>query len=188
MAASIGFMTNKPEAVILGLTAMLYHIINHGLGKALLFMASGVFIDAAGTRNMDEMRGVGRLYPITSLAFILGFLSMMGLIPFAGFFSKLLMYQAFMEADLLLPALAIIVISAISVLGYAKAMYAIVFSSMNKEYEKISLKGINYMLLLMALALIVLGVTYPYIKDILYGIVSQYLTPNRIMYYRFLMR
>ncbi len=183
MAASIGFMTNKPEAVILGLTAMLYHIINHGLGKALLFMASGVFIDAAGTRNMDEMRGVGRLYPITSLAFILGFLSMMGLMPFAGFFSKLLMYQAFMEAGLLLPALAIIVISAISVLGYAKAMYAIVFSSMNKEYEKISLKGINYMLLLMALALIVLGVMYPYIKDTLYGIVLQYLTPNRLLYY-----
>lgn len=183
MAASIGFITNNEAAVLLGLTAMTYHIITHGIGKALLFMSSGVFIDAAGTRNMDEMKGVGRRYPLVSLAFIFGFLSLMGLIPFSGFFSKLLIYQAFMEANMIIPAIAVIIISATSILGYAKAMYSIVFSTSSREYRKIELKGIEILLLSLAIVLLLLGILYPWIKNSIYSSIYSSLSTGGVMKY-----
>jgi multicomponent Na+:H+ antiporter subunit D len=183
MASSIGFINGSEAVVLLGLTAMIYHIITHGIGKALLFMSSGVFIDAAGTRNIDDMRGVGRYYPLTSIAFIMGFLSLMGLIPFGGFFSKLLMYQAFMSANMVLPAAGVIIISALSVLGYVKAIYSIVFSASNRKYRIISLKGIDLLLFMLALFLLMLGLTYPWVRNGLYSIVSSSLSRSGVLGY-----
>lgn len=188
MVASIGLVTGDEAVVLLGLTAMTYHIITHGIGKALLFMSSGVFIDAAGTRNMDGMRGVGRKYPLVSLSFVFGFLSLMGLIPFSGFFSKLLIYQAFIEANMIVPAIAVIVISAISVLGYSKAIYTVIFSVPNKEYRKVELRGVNILLLILAITLLLLGVFYPWIKDAIYSSISSSLSVEGVMKYWSILR
>jgi NADH-quinone oxidoreductase subunit L len=66
-----------------------FHLMTHAFFKALLFMAAGLAIHAlAGEQDIRKMGGVGRLMPWTRLAFLIGSLSLVGLPPFAGFFSK----------------------------------------------------------------------------------------------------
>ncbi len=156
---SIGLTSVSKEIVTLGLMATLYHIINHGVGKALLFMASGVYIESAGTRDIESMAGVGRLHPVTSLAFILGILHLMGFIPFGGFFSKLLIYQAHLGAGLVFSAISVIVVSAISLIGYVKLLYILIFRQPIREYRVEVSKAIEVLLLFMGLCCLLLGLT-----------------------------
>ena len=66
-----------------------FHLLTHAFFKALLFMAAGLVIHAlAGEQDIRKMSGIGRLMPVTRLAFLIGSLALVGLPPFAGFFSK----------------------------------------------------------------------------------------------------
>ncbi len=185
MAASLGYSGLQVGVVSLALTAAVYHILTHGTAKALLFMASGVFIDAAGTRDLSGLRGVGRRYPLVTASFLTGFLSLMGLIPFGGFFSKLLIYEAYMSANQVIPAVLVIIVSALSILGYAKAMYSVVFAAPARDYRAVNVRGVNALLFLMAIALILLGLLYPYIYHALYTMVGEGLaSPEKADLYR----
>jgi NADH-quinone oxidoreductase subunit L len=67
----------------------MFHLLTHAFFKALLFLAAGVVIHAlAGEQDMRRMGGLKRLLPKTYWAFIAGALALVGLPPFAGFFSK----------------------------------------------------------------------------------------------------
>jgi NADH-quinone oxidoreductase subunit L len=65
-----------------------FHLITHAFFKALLFLAAGAVLHAAGTNNMLQMGGLRRKMPITFLTFLVGALALMGIFPFAGFWSK----------------------------------------------------------------------------------------------------
>jgi len=66
-----------------------FHLMTHAFFKALLFMAAGLVIHAlAGEQDIRKMGGVGRLMPVTRLAFLIGSLALVGVPPFSGFFSK----------------------------------------------------------------------------------------------------
>jgi NADH-quinone oxidoreductase subunit L len=66
-----------------------FHLLTHAFFKALLFMAAGLVIHAlAGEQDISRMGGVGRLMPMTRIAFLIGSLALVGVPPFAGFFSK----------------------------------------------------------------------------------------------------
>ena len=66
----------------------LLHVLFHSVAKSLLFMSAGSVIHQTGKTNVSELRGVGRQMPITLACFTLGSLSLVGIPPFAGFFSK----------------------------------------------------------------------------------------------------
>jgi NADH-quinone oxidoreductase subunit L len=67
----------------------MYHLMTHAFFKALLFLAAGLLIHAlSGEQDIRNMRGIGTLMPWTRWAFLIGSLSLVGLVPFAGFFSK----------------------------------------------------------------------------------------------------
>jgi NADH-quinone oxidoreductase subunit L len=67
----------------------MFHLMTHAFFKALLFMGAGVVIHAlAGEQDIRKMTGVGRLMPRTRIAFLIGSLALVGIFPFAGFFSK----------------------------------------------------------------------------------------------------
>jgi hydrogenase-4 component D len=67
------------------------HVLAHGVGKALLFLSVGVLSCHAGTRHIHELRGVLARAPMASAGFLVGALTVTGVPPFAGFWSKLLM-------------------------------------------------------------------------------------------------
>jgi len=67
----------------------MFHLMTHAFFKALLFMAAGIVIHAlAGEQDIRKMGGLRRLMPFTYIAFLVGSLSLSGIPPFSGFFSK----------------------------------------------------------------------------------------------------
>jgi NADH-quinone oxidoreductase subunit L len=67
----------------------MFHLMTHAFFKALLFMAAGLVIHAlTGEQDIRRMGGFGRLMPWTRTAFLCGSLALVGIPPFAGFFSK----------------------------------------------------------------------------------------------------
>lgn len=67
------------------------HVLAHGVGKALLFLSVGVLASGAGTRSIRALGGVRARAPVASAGFLVGALTVTGVPPFAGFWSKLLM-------------------------------------------------------------------------------------------------
>jgi NADH-quinone oxidoreductase subunit L len=67
----------------------MFHLMTHAFFKALLFLAAGVVIHAlAGEQDIRRMGGLRALMPKTYVFFLAGALSLVGLPPFSGFFSK----------------------------------------------------------------------------------------------------
>src|SRR5206468_1978766 len=67
----------------------MFHLLTHAFFKALLFMAAGIVIHAlAGEQDIRNMGGLRELMPFTRLCFLVGSLALVGVFPFAGFFSK----------------------------------------------------------------------------------------------------
>ena len=70
-------------------SAGMFHLMTHAFFKALLFMAAGLVIHAlSGEQDIRKMSGIGQLMPWTRWAFLAGALALVGVPPFAGFFSK----------------------------------------------------------------------------------------------------
>ncbi len=67
----------------------IYHLFTHAFFKALLFLGSGSVIHAvAGSQDMRKMGGLAKFMPVTAATFLLATLSISGIPPFSGFFSK----------------------------------------------------------------------------------------------------
>jgi multicomponent Na+:H+ antiporter subunit D len=82
----------------LGIAGGLFHLFNHAMGKGLLFLNSGSVQMSTGTRNLDEMGGLARRMPLTAGTSIVGSLSIAGVPPLAGFWSKLMIIMALVQA------------------------------------------------------------------------------------------
>lgn len=85
-------------ATPLGLLGALYHLLNHALFKSLLFYNAGAVEMAIGTRNLKRMGNLRRLLPVTSGTSMVASLSIAGIPPFNGFFSKLIIIIAAIQA------------------------------------------------------------------------------------------
>ena len=72
----------------IGIAGALLHVLFHSVAKSLLFMGAGSIIHQTGKTKVSDLRGVGRQMPITIGCFAFGSLSLVGIPPFAGFFSK----------------------------------------------------------------------------------------------------
>ena len=64
------------------------HIAMHAFGKITLFFCAGAIDVALHKKQVSEMRGIGRAMPVTMTAFLIGSLSIIGLPPFGGLWSK----------------------------------------------------------------------------------------------------
>jgi NADH-quinone oxidoreductase subunit L len=71
-----------------GYVAAIFHLLTHAFFKALLFLGSGSVNHASGTFDMRKMGGLRKFMPITYGTFLIGSLSLAGVPPFSGFWSK----------------------------------------------------------------------------------------------------
>jgi NADH-quinone oxidoreductase subunit L len=69
-------------------TAGFFHLYNHAFFKALLFLCAGSIIHAMDSYNLFEMGGLRRRMPLTFWTMVIAGLSLSGIFPFAGFWSK----------------------------------------------------------------------------------------------------
>jgi multicomponent Na+:H+ antiporter subunit A len=92
MVAGFGF------AEPVGAEAGVFHLFNHALFKAALFLVAGILAHQAGTRRLDDLGGLGRDLPVTAVVTGVAALGMSGIPPFNGFYSKELLFEAAYEA------------------------------------------------------------------------------------------
>jgi len=71
-----------------GMVAAIFHLFTHAFFKALLFLGAGSVNHATGTFDMRQMGGLRKYMPITYGTVVVASLSLVGMIPFAGFWSK----------------------------------------------------------------------------------------------------
>jgi NADH-quinone oxidoreductase subunit L len=84
--SQLGYMM---AALGLGLyAAAIFHLVTHAAFKALLFLAAGSVNHATGTFDMRYMGGLRKVMPITYILVVVAGLSLVGIIPLAGFWSK----------------------------------------------------------------------------------------------------
>ncbi len=82
-----------------GVSASMLHIGMHATGKITLFFCAGAIYVASGKKQISEMKGIGRQMPLTMFAFFLGSLSIIGLPPFGGAWSKWYLILATLETE-----------------------------------------------------------------------------------------
>jgi len=73
---------------IAGYSAGLFQLMSHAIFKASLFLAAGWVIHATETRFMDQMGGLAKAMRLTSVSMLLAGLSLIGIPPFSGFWTK----------------------------------------------------------------------------------------------------
>ena len=154
---SIGMLvlsTNGDKSIAtLAIFGGLFHLLNHAVFKSLLFMTAGAVEHATGTRDLRELSGLAKYMPVTSATSFSGSMSISGLPPFSGFFSKLIIIIAAVQAQYYLVAFIAAVMSIVT-LAYFLKFYKGIFSSNLKD----SLKEVKEVPFTMKFPMVVLGV------------------------------
>lgn len=167
MAVGLGTMAGPTFSVLgieaTGIEAGLFHMFNNVIYKSLLFLCAGAVVYRMGTSKLEDLGGLGREMPITAILFLVGALALAGILPFNGFWSKLMIYGvAFNSPFILGPILTVIavIISALT-LAYLLKAFSMVFlgtTSMDTSDVKEVPSYIIFPMVILAGLCIVLGV------------------------------
>jgi hydrogenase-4 component B len=130
----------RPAIVTLAAIALmgaLFHVLNHGLFKGLLFLNAGSMLTATGTQDLNQMGGLMKFMPLTAITALIASFSISGVPLFNGFVSKWTIYVATIQggsAVKYLPACAVIAIltSALTLASFIK-FFGVSFLSRTSE-------------------------------------------------------
>lgn len=92
MVAGFGFRS------ALGAEAGVFHLFNHAVFKAALFLVAGIVAREIGSRRIERLGGLWRDFPASAAITVIAALSMAGIPPFNGFYSKELLFEATYDA------------------------------------------------------------------------------------------
>jgi multicomponent Na+:H+ antiporter subunit D len=115
----------------LSIVGAVLHIAAHAVGKITLFFAAGAIYTAAHKTEVSQLDGIGRRMPWTMGAFTIGALSLIGIPPAAGFFSKWFMFVGTVESGYYL-VLAVLISSALLNAAY---FLPIVYAAFFRDQE-----------------------------------------------------
>ena len=109
----------------LGMIGALFHTLNHGVFKALLFLNAGSMLHATGTQDLNKMGGLVKYMPVTAATALVASLSISGVPLFNGFASKWSIYVAAVQGSrmagwLALCAALAILTSALTLASFVK--------------------------------------------------------------------
>jgi multicomponent Na+:H+ antiporter subunit D len=131
----------KPEIAALAITGGIFHLINHAAFKGLLFLNAGAIEYTTGTRNLKEMGGLARSMPVTSATSFIASMSISGVPPFNGFFSKLIIIIAAIMARFYILAALAVIVSIITLASFLKfqryAFYNKSDIGENKQFKEV---------------------------------------------------
>jgi NADH-quinone oxidoreductase subunit L len=117
----------------LGFMASNWHLFNHAMFKALLFLGAGSVIHAVHSNYMTEMGGLRKHLPITNITFLIACLTIAGLPPLSGFFSKDEILTAAFHHDKVLFAIEYLVAGLTAF--YMLRLYFSIFHGHDRHYE-----------------------------------------------------
>jgi formate hydrogenlyase subunit 3/multisubunit Na+/H+ antiporter MnhD subunit len=163
--AHIGYIVfGLSIATASGIAGGLFHVLNHALIKALLFLGAGAFIHASNTRNIDDLSGIGRRLPLVATCFSIGLFALAGIPGLNVFWSEFAIVTAGLAAGSIYTPLAMVMVVniLISVAYYLRLVQAIFFKPLSDVASKAHGVGVSLVipLIVLAAAGIVIGM-YP---------------------------
>ena len=143
--SQIGYvLTAVGLCTALGVSAGLYHAMNHTLFKGLLFLAAGAVLHETGTTDLGKLGGLSKKMPHTTVLFLIGAFSISGIPPFNGFASKWMVYQATYQKAVesgnigfLLVTIIALVTSVLTLASFVKVSQSVFFGQLPRELENV---------------------------------------------------
>jgi multicomponent Na+:H+ antiporter subunit D len=153
----------------LALVGALFHAVNHAAFKELFFLGAGSVERQTGTREIAALGGLNSRMPITGITSAIGFFSVSGCPPFSGFWSKLIIIVATVQAGQLGFA-AVAAIGAVMTIGYfLKYQLGVFFGALPGSLGEVR-EGPASMwmpMVLLAVFCVALGLAFPWVIEYL---------------------
>ncbi|MFW9934303.1 MAG: complex I subunit 5 family protein [Candidatus Thorarchaeota archaeon] len=121
------------SALLYSVTGSLAHIFSHMLAKGMLFLIAGIFLHQIGTRDFDKLQGIGRRMPFVMFCFTIAALSLAGVPPLVGFYSKFYIIWGSIIAQTYLASIIMVLMSAFSVVYYLRMIQILLFAEPSPE-------------------------------------------------------
>lgn len=118
----------------IGTVGGLVHLLHQGLMKITLFFCAGNYAETLGVSRINQLDGVGRRMPATSLCFTIGACGMIGLPPVAGFISKWYLGLGALDAGMGWALAVLIGSSLLNAAYFLPLLYRIWFRPQRKEW------------------------------------------------------
>jgi multicomponent Na+:H+ antiporter subunit D len=115
----------------------LFHLINHSVYKSLLFLTSGSVQMSTGTREMREMGGLAQKMPLTRATCTVASAAIVGIPPFSGFWSKLILVIASVQAHLSWVAAIILLVSLCTLIMYLKVQRHVFLGELPENLQNV---------------------------------------------------
>jgi len=156
----------------LGIIGGLFHLFNHSLFKSLLFLNSGSVEYATGQRQLDKLGGFLKEMPYTAHTSLVASLSIAGVPPLCGFWSKLLIILAAFEAGNIIGGVTCILVSMVTLASFLKVQK---YAFMRKTQE--ALLDIKESPFFMVLAMVVLAILCVVVGLSFYSFLEHFVKP-----------
>jgi len=173
-------LLKKTSWANLALLGGLFHLMNHATSKSLLFLCSGATEYATGTRQLNDLGGIKHRMPLTGGCLRIASLSMSGIPPFSGFWSKLIIVIAVMQAGHYWIGAIAILVSFMTLLTYLKVQRSVLdgdCSPLVANAREVPMAMCLAMVLL-AIICVCAGLLLPWYKDVLFDPAGSVLVDN----------
>lgn len=155
----LGIGTGVP----IGIMGGLFHMVNHAIYKTCLFLGAGSVEKQAKTTDLMKLGGLASAMPVTFVATLIAALSVLGVPPFNGFFSKWLIYQSLVSTNKPVFLLAAVFGSALTLAYMIKMLYSVFWGERPKR-----LRGVREVGFLMAWPMAALA-----LLCVIFGVLAQ---------------
>ena len=132
----------------------LLHLLNHSVFKSLLFLNAGAVEYRTGIRDMRKLGGLSEKMPITSKTSLIASMSISGIPPFNGFFSKLIIILAAVQAQFYWLAFIAVAVSIITIAYFLKFQKYIFYNKPGEYDHQIKEAPLPMSIAMMILALL----------------------------------
>ena len=145
-----------------GIFGALLHMFNHSMTKALMFFGMGNVLLRFRTKSIDEVRGLGRVMPLTSILLLMGSLAIVGSPPFSIFMSEIMVMTGGIHQGDLVPVMVLIALLIVIFAAFMAHISKMVFGDPPDGMARgeISRTGLCSMVVLVVIILI-MGVHIP---------------------------
>lgn len=168
-----------PAVRSIAVAAALIYILNHAVVKSMLFLISGTVYQTTGTTRFTELGGLAEKTPLVAAAFFIGALSLIGIPPVVGFFSKLLVFTALTQGVAYL-ALGVALAGAVLTILYFSRGWNSVFWGSPMDAELLSVSRIQIgAVLTLAAATVLLGIGFEVVLDAAMSAADAVLQPEQ---------
>jgi len=134
--SQVGYMIlGVGTALPIGIIGGLFHMINNAMYKSCLFLTAGAVEKETGTTDIRQLGGLAKKMPVTAVCFVVAALSISGVPPFNGFFSKELIFDAASQINVVFLIIAIVG-AFFTAASFLKLGHAVYFGKPSEALQK----------------------------------------------------